>query len=645
MEFVEGSRIDAYCDANELSVRDRIQLFLAVCRAVRYAHQNLIVHRDLKPSNIFVTADGEVKLLDFGIAKLLDAAPHPYAAPPTRTAIRLMTPEYASPEQVRGEPVTTASDVYQLGLLLYELLTGHNPQRAVAKNATELEREVSDTEPPRASGETLTSIRAQARRTTPRRIRKLLRGDVDNIIAKALQRNPLRRYASTDPLIEDLERHLDGRPVSARPDSIGYRMGRFMKRHRVGVTVAAIFVLLLGAYGVTITVLFSRVRKAEAKSAREARKATRTADFLTDLFAAPDPRVARSEVPTARDLLDAGAARIQTELADEPEVRAVLQRTMAISYGALGLLDVADSLLEASLEIQEDQLGEGHIEVGTTKFDLAVLRYRQSRLAECKELARGALAIYEKERGPNDQDVASICELLALSLEEDEKEEAEQLLSRSLSIREAAEEPDPVDITGAQYKLGLFYRNQNRPEEAARYYSLALEGRRKVAEPDDPAIATMASALGGLYTTLKRYEEAEPLLEEARSIREKTLGTQHTGYASTLQALGKLRWAQDRHQEALALSREATRIVETNLPDSRLLARYLLPLADLEAEMELYEDAEGHYRQAIGIFQKVAPQSSFHSQARQQLAAMLRQLGRDREADEFESQLVSTRQD
>jgi serine/threonine protein kinase len=337
MEYVEGQAIDRYCDSHELSIDERINLFRKVCAAVHHAHQNLVVHRDLKPTNILITKDGQPKLLDFGIAKVINPAFAILSAEPTRPELLVMTPEYASPEQVRGEPVGTSSDIYSLGVILYELLSGHSPYAFKTRVRDEIVRLVCEEEPARPST-ALTRVEpsAEGQRdphpTTPEaigkargarveRIRRRLAGDLDNIVLMAMRKAPQRRYASASEFAEDLRRHADGLTVSARPDSIGYRAAKFVRRHRAGVAAAILVALLLvGAVAVTTT-LWRQASEARAGAER------RAADLAAVVGTIIDREYEELEdihgsIRARRAVLDGVLASldgVEAELADRPD--------------------------------------------------------------------------------------------------------------------------------------------------------------------------------------------------------------------------------------------------------------------------------------------------------------------------------------
>jgi serine/threonine-protein kinase len=386
MELVVGQPLDRYCDERLLSVEERLELFGAVTRAVDYAHRNLVVHRDLKPSNILVDRDGKVKLLDFGIARLLDAgAGGELSAPPTRT-MHLMTPEYASPEQVRGERVTTASDVYQLGLLLYELLSGHRPHVLPSRrHAGELERLICEQPPTRpseavgrmegllaASGGAAATPEASSRlrRSSPTRLRRRLRGDLDNLVLKALSMEPDRRYGSADRLGQDIRRHLDGAPVSARADTWGYRGRKFLQRHAIGASVTVLALVLVASMASFHAI---RIQRERDRAQAQADKARQVSGFLTGLFRGVDPREARGTELTARELLDRGVDQVDRKLAAQPDIHADMLDVLGRTYLELGSHDAAERLLTRSLELRRSRLAPSHPDIAVVLGDHGAL--------------------------------------------------------------------------------------------------------------------------------------------------------------------------------------------------------------------------------------------------------------------------------
>src|SRR3984885_3084833 len=332
MEYVEGLPIDQYCDQKQLTIDDRLRLFRVVCAAVQYAHQNLVIHRDLKPGNILITGDGLPRLLDFGIAKLLN--PECFQSPlTTQTNWHPMTPGYASPEQVRGDAVTSATDVYSLGVLLYEILTGCLPYKVVADNWRKIERQICEEEPvqpsTRVSTEQLTAT-AGTRRAEPQQLVRLLRGDLDWITMKALEKEPVRRYAIPSELSADIGRHLSHEAVLARPTSVLYRTQKYVRRHPLGVAVAAGLVLLLAGVAVNQSIQLRRIT-------RERDRANRVTEFMEGMFKVSDPGEARGNSITAREILDKASNDIDKGLAQDPELQAQMMYVMGNVYKELGL--------------------------------------------------------------------------------------------------------------------------------------------------------------------------------------------------------------------------------------------------------------------------------------------------------------------
>ena len=346
MEYVHGERLDRYCGERAPALPERLALFRKVCSAVTYAHQNLVIHRDLKPANLRVTAEGEPKLLDFGIAKLvdLDTARN---ADVTLTMFGALTPEYASPEQLKGDAITTASDVYSLGVILYELITGQRPYAGSFHRSDELARAICEQEPARPS--------AVADRS--RGLRRQIEGDLDNIVAMALRKEPARRYASVAQLSEDIRRHCDGLPVIARRDTLGYRAGKFVRRHKAGVAAAAFIVLALVG-GLAAATWQARVARQERDHARAAQaqaelaqeQAERLNTFLQTLLGSPDPAKMGKDVKVV-EVLDAVSRNLDRELADQPEILAQAHQTISRAYTDLQILQSAEQHARAALSI------------------------------------------------------------------------------------------------------------------------------------------------------------------------------------------------------------------------------------------------------------------------------------------------------
>ena len=426
MEYVEGERLDRFCEARGLGVNERLALFRKVCAAVAYAHQNLVVHRDLKPANIRVTPEGEPKLLDFGIAKLLDPEGTAHADP-TVTMQGAMTPEYASPEQIKGEPITTASDVYSLGVVLFELLCGQRPfAHLQSRRPDELARAVCEQEPPRPSTVAAQTTRATARaatppagqtpatsttaappQTRPATLRRQLEGDLDNIVAKALRKEPARRYASVAAFSDDIRRHGEGLPVSARRDTFAYRAGKFIRRNKAGVASTALVVLAL-VTGLVTAIWQARAARQERDRAQLAltqakiaqRQAERIDDFLQSLLASADPAKLGKDVRMVQ-VIDAAAANLDRDLAKEPEVLLQAHLTLGRTYRNLGLYEPAEQQARAALALVRRLHGEKAPATADAEFVLGDILANRRQVAEAESLLRHALAIYRAQAPPD----------------------------------------------------------------------------------------------------------------------------------------------------------------------------------------------------------------------------------------------------
>ncbi|MDX1420057.1 MAG: serine/threonine-protein kinase, partial [Rubricoccaceae bacterium] len=477
MEYVEGEPITAYCDAHRLSVDARLRLFATVCEAVRYAHRNLVVHRDLKPSNILVSEDAEgrpqVKLLDFGIARLLATDDDALL---TQTGHRVLTPAYAAPEQVTGGAVTTATDVYALGGLLYRLLCGQPPIETEGRTAQEVEADVLGAPPPPPSARA-TPEAAERRGTTPDRLARRLRGDLDTMALVALHKEPERRYGSAAELLDDVTRHLGGLPIEARRDSRGYRLTKFVGRHRAAVLatggVVALVAVLVGFYT-------ARLAAERDRAQGEADKAAEVSAFLASLFEGADPAQSRGADVTARELLAAGAQRVETELAGQPEVQAEMFGTIGRVYASLGLLDEASAALEKSLA-RLDAAGADPLDRARAQTALGDLRVSQGNYAAADSLLRRALAVQRAGHdGPHEETAATLGALGDLLQERGDYPASEAPLLDALAMQQALHDGDHPTAAALLNSLGQTYYDLGRYDEAEAHYAEALAMRRRL---------------------------------------------------------------------------------------------------------------------------------------------------------------------
>jgi tetratricopeptide (TPR) repeat protein len=663
MEYVKGVAITEYCDTHRLTTAERLELFCRVCEGVQHAHQRGVIHRDMKPSNVLVTVQDDhpvPKIIDFGVAKATSQRLTERTVF-TELGQWIGTPEYMSPEQAEmtGLDVDTRTDVYSLGVMLYELLVGAQPfDSSTLREAgfDEMRRRIREEEPPRPSTRVSgkgddSEVAAKSRRTDPSTLMRELRGDLDWIVMKALEKDRIRRYSTPMDLAADIRRHMMHQPVEASPPSTPYRIGKFIRRHRLGVSAALLILITLAAGIVGTTAGLLRARR----EAGTARQVVRLMSGILEGLTPGDPTGYDSPIPT---LLERGAERVDQELRGQPLVAAELKTIIGHVHRQLGDYDRANALFEQGLSLRRRNLGEDHPLVADSLGALGRHRLDTGRFTEARQYFDTALAIYDRQPAPARTDLAVTLNFLAHTLwrlgeyreameyndralatleevygpdhplvadalklrgtllrEYARYDEALETLERCLAIREATFGPQHALVGEVHHDLGKTYLIQGNLEAARASQETALAIHEAAVGPDHVAVSYPLGELASIFIRQRDVESARPLIERALRIRERALGPDHADLALLLQPYSDLLLQTgDRDGARRALER-ALRITEAAYGENHIrVARILRALGFVEYRTDL---AEGRRLQgrALAIVQKVFGPDSLNAGA------------------------------
>ena len=571
MEYVPGLSITEYCDQKKLKIGERLDLFIEACEGVQHAHQKAIIHRDLKPANILVIeVDGKPvpRIIDFGLAK----ATTPLVAgdiPFTQCGHFMGTPGYISPEQADPgvEDIDTRTDVYSLGVVLYVLLAGSQPidmRQWRQQPLEQLLRRLRQEEPPppsiRVNSDRNTSA-AEARGTEPRHLTSLLRGDLDWITMKALEKDRRRRYGAPSELAADLRRYLHHEPVLTRPASAGYRMRKYVRRHRVAVGIAAGLVALLAAFSVVQAVQLRRITRERDRANRERDRATRMSDFMTDMFRISDPNNARGNSVTAREMLDKASKDLGAGLAKDPEVQSQMMQVMASTYSNLGLYSRAHELAQSALDANLRLHGPNDAETLESMAKFGSILFREGRFPEAEKLERQAIAGERRNPSADQEPLVEATDYLGFILiKEGHYDDAEKLLREAVDVGTRRLGPENKYFYLSHNILGIALLDQARYAEAEQEFVKAVEYSRRTWGSDDPRTLTSTANLAITFEKLGRLAQAESLYREVLAAQQRVYGPGNVATAYTMENLGALLVRESRPAEAEKLSREALAI-------------------------------------------------------------------------------------
>jgi eukaryotic-like serine/threonine-protein kinase len=620
MEHVDGEPIDAYCDSRTLFVRERIELFVQVCDAVQFAHRNLFVHRDIKAANILVNRESTPKLLDFGIAKLLAPESLSHTVPVTRLQERILTPENAAPEQVLGRPITTATDIYGLGVLLYQLLTGRSPYRLLSYSQLQLERAICMDDPMRPSQMVVAKLGTETdadrsrisdrRGLSPLRLRARLAGDLDAIVAMAMRKEPDRRYPSVEALADDLNRHLTGKPVLARQGDWRYNTAKFLRRHLLPVLGAAAVFVGLAVIAVVTLWQNHRIERERQLTADERDRAQQVSAFLVDVFSQADPFNAQGHDVTAKELLDRGAAKITGNVALQPEVRAQLLESIGLAYRRQGLNERAIPLFEQAVTIRREERPADNHRTAAALANLARALTDGGHLVSAEAYLQQALDLSRRaDNSPSVETADILVQYGQFAINaRSNPQQARELFGEALTIYRGTlgNQHLSVAVTLSGLSTAASWMGDFAPAE--QYQRQAIEIFQATVSRTYPDYAVGLASLGYILTQRGQYVEAEQVLREALEIERTVFGERNERLAQTEEHLGQLYDKQGDSARAIEATQNAVDIASKGLGPSHFLTGYYLDaLGNLYLKANNLAAAEESARQALSVYAQSLP--------------------------------------
>lgn len=610
MEFIDGIPITDFCHQKKLSLEEKLKLFREVCTAVQYAHQNLIVHRDLKPGNILVTKDGIPKLLDFGIAKLIDEELVDNNEGLTRTGVWHLTPEYASPEQIKGEKITTASDIYSLGVLLYQILTGYQPYKISNNSPAVISKIITEEiiQKPSEKVKDKSREHAESNLFLNDKISNQLKGDLDNIVLKAMHKDPARRYVSVEQFSEDVRRHLSGLPVIAQKDTAGYRLSKFIQRHKVGFISSVGFIVFLIINLIAIIWQANIAANERDKAKLEAQKVETVNKFLLDMLSSVDPTEIGRDVKVY-DVLRKSALGVEKGFKDQPGIEASIQKTIGKTLTSLGEYDEAKPHLLRSLLLNERVYGKQSNQASESNYELALYYHWIGELKTADSLYKKSLQIFKRNSDVSKRSLAStLNDYGILKSDFAEFDESKKMYEESLNILLENYGEKDRDVASLYNNLAIVMQAQKDLDGAEKYFHKALELNIELFGENRPEVSSNYNNLAYIYIDKGDFTRAEEYFIKSLELKKKYYGADHSYVGFAFLNLGGLEFRIGKINESEKYILDAIKNLKKSVNEDHIwlgLAYYWY--GKILIEKSKYSEAETYLRKSLTINKKNYP--------------------------------------